>query len=172
ADENVEEINEEEVNTFLSTIQYQASTVSPLEEHAYFTFDEEGSNWKFTTYQSNIFFFEKKETNNAIMMMQLPPETLQAISKKELANEFVSKHKSGMPNMKIVEEKDYSIAGLKGYSIFLDTKEDGNGNVEFIHIITFGNEKSAFAFQGIGEKNDAATKSLFNEFIENLNLKK
>lgn len=165
-------INEMEINAMLSSIEYQDSKESALEEHANFVINDENKEWNFVSYTANTFLFENNNSDDVLMIMQLPPEALFFDSPKNLTKEFVNKFKEKMPNLEVIEESDWEVNNLKGYRVLLNTIKDGNENLELIYMFVFGNEKSSFVIQGLGEKNDLSTKKLFDKLLNQLKLKK
>lgn len=165
-------INEMEINAMLSSIEYQDSKESALEEHANFVINDENKEWNFVSYTANTFLFENNNSDDVLMIIQLPPEALFFDSPKNLTTEFVSKFKEKMPNLEVIEESDWEVNNLKGYRALLNTIKDGNENLELIYMFVFGNEKSSFVIQGLGEKNDLSTKKLFDKLLNQLKLKK
>lgn len=171
ANDSLAIIDEEKIKTVLSSVEYINETTSAMEKHANFSFLEERKEWKFETYVANSFAFSKTDSDDAVLLMQLPPETLVLATKENLAKEFVSKYKAKMPQIEIIEEGKWQSKKLEGYKILLDVSKDGNENLGVIYMFIFNNPKSTFVFQGMGKKNDAKTIELFEDFINNLILK-
>lgn len=160
-----------EVNAILNSIEYESSSKSALEEHANFVITNKKSDWEFMSYVANTYGFENKKTGDALMIIQLPPETLALSSKENLAKQFVTSFQNKMPHIKVTEEGDWKTKKIEGYRMLLDVSEDGNENLGLLYVYVFGNNKSAFALQGMGKKNDMATTKLFDDLLKDLAFK-
>lgn len=168
ANDSIYIIDEASIHTLLNTIEYTKSEISALEEHAQFTFKNQNEDWTFINYQMNAFTFQNETTEDLIMLMQLPPETLGMVTKEDLAKQFQTQFKSQMPNIKTIEEGSWTANNIEGHRVLLDVGEDGNGNLGLLYIFVFSSSKSTFAFQGMGKNNDDATMELLNSFLDNL----
>lgn len=164
-------IDETEINSIINTVQYKPSTLTALEEHAHFTIVNQEEEWEFLSYTVNVFGFEHKNTDNALLILQLPPETLAFTTKELLAQEFVDKFQTNMPNIEVIEKKEWQVNGLDGYKLLLDVSADGQGNLGLVYMFIFGNEKATFAVQGMGKKNDDETKAIYDKLVEGLRMK-
>jgi len=168
ANDTINDIDEEEVNSMLHSIKYEESTISALEEHANFEFVEENDDWEFISYQANIFGFENKTSEDALMIIQLPPETSVLASKESLADQFVTRFQADMPNLEVIEEGIQKTKDKELFRKLLDVSKDGNGNIALIYISIFNNSKSTFVVQGLGKKKDAATIAKYDSLVNNI----
>jgi hypothetical protein len=165
-------IDETEVKAILSSIEYKKSAGSDLEKHANFVIRDENDDWKFTNYVSNFFVFENKNTKDGLLIGQLPPETLIETTAESLVKDVVKGLKDKTPNLKVIEEGPWKMKDIEGYRTILDVSEDGNGNLGLVYLFIFGNDKSTFMVQGLGTKNDAPTKLLYDNLLKSLEFKK
>lgn len=163
-------LEEIRVKELLGTIEYEKSTLSALDEHALFKFTNESEDWKFVSYQVNNFAFENVKTDDVILLMQLPLETLVLHTKESLAQEMATKLEGKIPTLKTIKEGPFSINKLDGHRLLLDVGKEGNSHLELIYVYVFKSTKSTFMFQGMGAKNDRATKKMLESFLENIEL--
>ena len=165
-------VDQEKALSLLNTIEFVQDNRSALVKHGNFTVKNYQKDWNFEENgaMSNMFLFEHKETEDGIMILQLPPESLLQGSEKQLMNEFVGKYKTQFPNLRVIEEGKLKVKGLNGYKSILAIEEEG-GHLELFYMLVFGNNKSAFVFQGMGKKNDEKTIKLFESFLKNFSLK-
>ena len=162
-------IDEAKLNQIFSTIEFEASTTSALEEHANFTISEENSDWKFMAYMANTFSFQNESTETAALIMQLLPESLDISTQKELAIEFMNKIKESVPNIKIIQSGDWRTIHLEGYRLVLEASEDGNTGL--LYLFVFGNDKATHVFQGMADSTDETIKETFETFIQGIKFK-
>ena len=166
------QVVDNEIYDLLNSISYEADTISALEKHANFHLPNENGDWTFQSkVVANTFAFEHNKTKDLLTIAQLPPETLMFVTKEKLAEQFLSRFKADMPNIKVIEQGDWKSDNLDGYKMVLDVTVDGNGNLEMIYLCVFNNEKSTYVFQGIGTKNDLATKERFEAELKTIELK-
>ena len=163
-------LDEIERDLVLNSIAYINSSITPLEEHANFLIQKEESEWEFVKYTANIFAFEHKSSEDVLMITQLPPATLMFNSKEGLAQQFISKFQEKMPSMEVIEEGGWKTQNLDGYRVLLDVSKEGERGL--IYMFVFGSDKSTFVFQGLGEENDEATIKQYDNFLNELALKK
>lgn len=171
ANDTIKIIDENELNFILSTIEYEKDNTSALERHANFYILDKNYDWEFQSYVANAFAFENKNSKDGVLITQLPSETLIFSTKESLGEEFVSKYRNKMPNIKVIEQGNWQTKKIEGYRILLDVTIDGNGNLGLIYIFIFRSNKSTFVFNGLGNKNDPETMNLFENFLSNLTLK-
>lgn len=162
-------ISESEIDTILSSIEFYDNKKSALNEHANFILKDLNKEWIFETYIANTFGFENKKTNDAFLISQFPLMTLMRSSKEDLANEFIGKFKSTIPNLKIVEQGNWQTSHFDAYRVILDVSQDSK--MELIYLFIFSSNKSVFVFQGLGIKNDSDTKKKYESLLNNLELK-
>jgi len=161
-------INEAEINSLLSNINYVVGSNSYVEEHANFKFVTPNDDWNCISYMTNTFGFENKTNTNVIMISQLPITSLIGNSKENLANEFIVKLKNQIPDVIEGEKGKWSAKNFECHRSILNI--EGNEHVKLIYMVVFSNSESAFVFQGIAKENDSITKSTFEAFLNNLKL--
>ncbi len=164
-------LDESAIYSMLNTIEYENNPGAALDQHANFVVKAHDEPWEFMNYTGNMFFYENKRSEEGLLVMQLPVETLLLGTEADLAHEFVNKMKAKMPALKLIADEAWQAKNVKGHRILLDTGEDGQGNLGLLYLFVFQGEKSAFVFQGMGKKNDVATKERFSKFLNHLSQK-
>ena len=176
ANERTADLNEEEIMALLSTIEYKKNSdtneedeKSPLEEHAHFTLKSDDTKWQVIQYIAGTFGFQNDDNEDAVLITQLPVQSVALSANEDLAMTLVHNFKEKLPNMKVIEEGKQTINNIEGYRVILSN--GGEEAMDLLYIFTFTSTKSAFAFQAIGEHNDEATKKQFEDFLQNIELK-
>ncbi|MFK8102051.1 MAG: hypothetical protein AB8G15_05995 [Saprospiraceae bacterium] len=171
AKDTMSTLDESAIYLMLNTIEYEKSTESALDLHANFIIEPHDEPWEFMDYTGNMFFYENKRSEEGLLVMQLPLEPLLLSTEADLGHEFVNKMKAKMPELKIIEDEAWQAKNVKGHRILLDTGKDGKGNLGLLYLFVFQGKNSAFVFQGMGKKNDVATKERFSKFLNHLSQK-
>lgn len=163
------QINEQEVETFLQTLEYIPSTKNAMEEHAKFRFIDDNHDWKFASYNMNIFGFENIKTEDFFMITQLPKATVTA-SNEELANQVLNSFKSKFEACNIIKSEPWKTENLDGHRVLVEIINDGEMSL-FLYLFVFDNNENTFLFQGMSQKNETIKVTLFESTIKNLTFK-
>lgn len=145
-------------------------SASPLDEHAVFKFKKEDPNWTFMSYASSTFIFQGKN-DNGVLIMQLPPETLLLATKEALAQQFIARYKTKMKNINVLKEGEQTIGNMEGYQVLLQLESNEDSHLGLIYLFIVQSSKAPMVVQGMGKENTPETIVVFDDFLNNLELK-
>lgn len=163
--------NIEDFKKVLQSIEFvePIDNASILDAKANFRIKNEDSPWHFVKQMSFMFAFEHRENESALLMMQMPPETLLFSSKQELAQQFIEKFKEKNIEFEVIEEGIWTANTIDGYRSILKLK--GDSKESLLYLFVFGSEKSTFIMQGMGKEFSEISIREYSTFLEGLELK-
>lgn len=165
------QIDENFINDFLGTIEYNQQTNDSWKEKAYFEFIDENSDWSLSKLEANKFTFANDNSTDVVMIVQMKPMNGKLYLEDAFKTSYKKSFAKSFQELELIEEEILTTDEFDGYKATFKVNMNESNPECIAYSFVSGNDQFTFMFQGINLENDKAAIQRFEAFLKNIRFK-